>query len=410
MIRIDRIRSVARRALPHVAEVGYAVGSFGISFTMLRNWPDPYGYWRDTDVWAYALLAAVYLPLALRRRAPVVVFGWTAACVLTYFTLGYYHVVVVCGTGLALYTVAALCPRRTSVRCAGIALGVLLWGTRLAEPGIGALSVAFVTVTTVVCWVAGDGSRRLAERGERLAVLTRQLREEQEERSRQAVAEERLRMARELHDVIAHHVSVISVQTGLARYVFASDPDTARGALETIAGSSQEAMAEMRRMLVVLRHGGSEGPDALTAAGGTPAPDPGLGPAPGLGRLAELARRVRAAGVEVPLTVTGTPYALQAGADLCAYRVVQEALTNVLKHAPTATRAAVLVAYGPGEVRVTVTDDGQQPFSVSPSPQPGHGLIGMRERVTIYGGTVTAGPGPHGGFEVRLTLPVTGGR
>ncbi|MCB5182751.1 histidine kinase [Streptomyces sp. SMC 277] len=217
-------------------------------------------------------------------------------------------------------------------------------------------------------------------------------------------------MARELHDVIAHHVSVISVQSGLARYVFASDPGTALGALETIAGSSHEAMAEMRRMLVLLRSGDGEGPDALTTAGCAPAPDPGLGPAPGLARLDDLVRRVGATGVQVALRTTGTPYALQAGADLCAYRVVQEALTNVLKHAPTATLVRVVVDYRPGELAVTVTDDGQRPLSDSPATRPGLGLIGMRERVTIYGGTVTAGPAPHGGFEVRLTLPVTGGR
>ncbi|MFJ3924340.1 sensor histidine kinase [Streptomyces sp. NPDC090022] len=399
----DLIRSTAvrraRRALPQVAEVVYAVGSFGISCTMLRNWPDPYGYWRDTDTLAYALLAAVYLPLALRRRAPLLILATTATCVFTYFTLAYYHVTAVCGLGLALYTVAALRPRRVSLRCAVLTLAVLLWGTRLAEPGIGPLSVAFVTSMTTVCWVAGDGSRRLAERGERLALLTRQLHHEKEERARQAVIQERLRMARELHDVVAHHVSVISVQTGLARYVFASDPATARAALETIAGSSQEAMAEMRRMLVVLRHGGDPGEERAVEAA--------LGPAPGLGRLEELVQRVAAAGVDVRVTCAGTPYALPAGVDLCAYRVVQEALTNVIKHAPDARTATVQVEYGPSAVSVTVTDDGNQPVSAGRSPFAGHGLIGMRERVTIYGGTVTAGPAPRGGFEVRLTLPVT---
>ncbi|MFF5446837.1 sensor histidine kinase [Streptomyces sp. NPDC012888] len=386
-------RSTARKALANTAEVVYAVGSFGISFTMLRNWPDPHDYWRDTDTLAYALVAAVYLPLALRRRAPVTVFAATTACVLTYFTLAYYHVVVVCGLGLALYTVAALRPRRTSLRCAAVALPVLLWGTRLAEPGIGALSVGFVTTMTAVCWVAGDGSRRLAERGERLARLTLQLRHEQEERARQAVTEERLRMARELHDVVAHHLSVVSVQTGLARYVFTTDPDTARTALDTIADSSQEAMADMRRMLLVLRNGDPEEP-------ASPAPTPGLG------RLGELAQRVGTAGVTVDVTTSGTPYPLPAGLDLCAYRVVQEALTNVIKHAPTANRATVRVDYRPDTLGITVADDGRP--TGRPAPVGGHGLIGMRERATIYGGTVTAGPAPRGGFEVRLTLPVTG--
>lgn len=387
-----------RAALPVAGEVVYAVGSLWISSTMLRNWPDPNGYWRDTDTLAYVLLAAVYLPLALRRRFPLAVLATTGCCVAAYFTLGYYHVVAVCGLALALYTVASLRPRRVSVRCAAGVLAVLLWGTRLAEPGIGALSVGFVTATTVVCWVTGDGSRRLRR-------LTRQLRLEQEEKARRAVTEERIAIARELHDVIAHHVSVIAVQTGLASYVLSSDPPTARRALDTSGDSAREALAEMRRMLVVLR---AEGP----------APDPGEGRergtergtgVPGLGRLEELARRVGEAGVPVDVRITGTPYDLPPGIDLCAYRVVQEALTNVIKHAPQA-RTTVRVHYGADEVRVRVTDDGSGGPLVraadAAAKTAGQGLIGMRERATIYHGTVIAEPAPEGGFDVRLRIPV----
>lgn len=288
---------------------------------------------------AYWLLAAVYLPFVLRRRYPVAVLVSTAICIGTYFTLGYYHVPAVCGMFLALYTVASLRPRRVSVRCAAVSLLVLLWGTRLAEPGLGPLSVGFVTVTTTVCWVAGDGSRRLRE-------LTRQLRLEQEEKARRAVIAERIQIARELHDVIAHHVSVISVQTGLAGYVFSSDPPTARRALDTIGASAHEALDEMRRMLVVLREDG-------TAPAEEVPPE-----VSGLGRLDELVRRIGAAGVPVDVTITGTAYALPPGIDLCAYRVVQEALTNVLKHAPEA-RTTVRVHYADDEVRVRVKDDGR---------------------------------------------------
>ncbi|MFE1412799.1 sensor histidine kinase [Streptomyces sp. NPDC058746] len=389
-----------RAVLPVVSEVVYALGSLWISTTMLRNWPDPNGYWRDTDALAYALLVAVYLPLVLRRRFPVPVLAGTAVCVGTYFTLGYYHVVAVCGLLLALYTVASLCPRRVSVRCAAGSLAVLLWGTRLAEPGIGALSVGFVTVSTVVCWVAGDGSRRLRE-------LTRRLRLEQEEKARRAVMEERIQIARELHDVIAHHVSVISVQTGLAGYVFSSDPPTARRALDTAGDSAREALAEMRRMLLVLRE---EGPGPEHGPQGPP------GGVQGLGRLDELVKRVGEAGVPVDVRITGTAYELPPGIDLCAYRVVQEALTNVIKHAPRA-RTTVRVHYGPDEVHVRVKDAGNRRTPV-PAPEPagpgtstGQGLIGMRERATIYHGTVTAAPAPEGGFEVSLRVPVprTGG-
>ncbi|MFD7085462.1 sensor histidine kinase [Streptomyces sp. NPDC059918] len=385
-----RLRSV----LPAVGEIVYAIGSLWISATMLRNWPDPQGYWRDTDAWAYALLAAIYLPLVLRRRFPVAILVSTALCVACYFTLGYYHVVAVCGLALALYTVASLRDRRVSARCAAGALLVLLWGTRLAEPGIGPLSVGFVTVTTIVCWVTGDGSRRLRE-------LTRQLRREQAEKARRAVMEERIQIARELHDVIAHHVSVISVQTGLAGYVFSSDPPTARRALDTIGDSAHEALAEMRRMLVVLRD------DGRAPAG----PDPARGA--GLGRLGELVKRVGEAGVPVEVSVTGTAHPLPPGIDLCAYRVIQEALTNVIKHAP-ASRTTVRVHYGEDELRVRVTDDGSgraaartgARVSAAAPGGTGQGLIGMRERATIYHGTVTAAPAPEGGFEVSLRVPV----
>ncbi|MEU1180689.1 sensor histidine kinase [Streptomyces sp. NPDC005820] len=392
------LSTAVRRAFPQVADIVYAVTSVGISSTMLHNWPNPQGYWRHTDAWAYALIALVYLPLTVRRRAPLTVLVSTATCTLCYFTLGYYHVVVVCGLGLALYTVAALCPRRVAAQCAAGSLLVLLWGTRLAEPGIGPLSVAFVTVMVAVTWVTGDRSRRLAERGERLAVLTEQLRLEQEEKAQRAVIAERMKIARELHDVIAHHVSVISVQTGLAGYVFTSDPRTARTALDTIAGSAHEAMAEMRRMLVVLREGTERAQEGGAASD--------YNSHPGLGRLDQLAQRVTAAGVPVDIRLTGAPFTLPPGVDLCIYRVIQEALTNVMKHAPTAN-ASVTVHYDEAAVRVSVTDDGQKPVLAGTTAGPtAHGLIGMRERAGIYGGTVTAGPRPQGGFEVALTVPV----
>ncbi|WP_308296857.1 sensor histidine kinase [Streptomyces sp. ISL-44] len=384
---VVRIRAV----LPAVGEIVWAAGSMWMSSTLLHNWPDPHDYWRDTDALAYALLAVIYLPLVLRRRHPVAILVNTGLWAGVYFTLGYYHVVAACGLATALYTVASLCPRRVSAKAAAGALAVLLWGTRLAEPGVVPMSMAFVTVATVVCWVAGDGSRRL--RG-----LTRQLRLEQEEKARRAVVEERIRIARELHDVIAHHVSVISVQNGLASYVLSSDLPTARKALDTVGDSAREALAEMRRMLLVLRE---EGP--------RPAPEEHDGRVAGLGRLDELVKRVGEAGVPVRVRITGTAYDLPPGIDLCAYRVVQEALTNVIKHAPGAV-TTVRVHYGADEVRVGVDDDGRgripAPIPAGPGRTAGQGLIGMHERATIYHGTVTAGPAPGGGFAVSLRVPV----
>jgi signal transduction histidine kinase len=225
--------------------------------------------------------------------------------------------------------------------------------------------------------------------------LTEQLHQGREERARAAVMEERVRIARELHDVVAHHMSVISVHAGLGRYVLASDPGAAGAALDTIAGTSREAMNEMRRLLAVLRVATAK----LTADGGSDEP------APGLARLDDLVERVRAARVSVDVTVTGTAVALPSGADLCVYRVVQEALTNVLKHAASA-RTTVSLDYRPDALVVRVSDDGPG-LSLAPADRaPGHGLVGMRERAGLYGGTLSTGPGPDGGFAVTLALPI----
>jgi signal transduction histidine kinase len=201
-----------------------------------------------------------------------------------------------------------------------------------------------------------------------------------------------MRIARELHDVVAHHLSVVSVQAGLAGYVFAADPDTARSAVDTIAGTSREAQEELRRLLLVLRSDTENGPvDEPSRIG--------------LDRLDELVERVRAAGVPVDLEVSGEPWPLPSGPDQCAYRVIQESLTNVLKHAGPA-RATVSVEFGPAELTVHVTDNGHG----AKGEAKGHGLVGMRERARLYDGTLTAGPRQEGGFEVTLTLPARGAR
>ncbi|MFD7029877.1 sensor histidine kinase [Streptomyces sp. NPDC059917] len=381
-----------RAALPMAGDVVYVLGSLWISTAMLTNYPDAHGYWRERDALAYLLLGAIILPQVLRRRFPAAVLVNTAFWTACYFTRGYYHVPAVGCLLLPLYTVAARRERRISVRCAVLVVLVELWGSRLAEPGIVSLSAGFVVVAAAVGWKAGDGSRRLRE-------LTRRLRREQEEKARRAVMEERIQIARELHDVIAHHVSVIAVQTGVAGYVVTTDPATARSALDVIAASAREALGEMRRMLVVLR--AADRVPAAPGAAAQPAPE-----VPGLGRLGELAARVSAAGVPVRVRITGSAYALPPGIDLCAYRVVQEALTNVMKHAPAA-RTTVHVHYARDSVSVLIKDEGApRRVSATGLPSSGQGLIGMRERATIYHGTVVARSVPEGGFEVSLTVPV----
>ncbi|WP_067833261.1 sensor histidine kinase, partial [Actinomadura kijaniata] len=210
----------------------------------------------------------------------------------------------------------------------------------------------------------------------------------EEQRTRRILADERLRIARELHDVVTHGMGLIAVKSGVANHIAETRPEEAREALRVIETTSRDALAEMRRLLEVLRHD----------------PAPGTGPVQaGVGGLEDLAEHVRAAGVEVDLAVSGG-YGLPEALQLTVYRIVQEALTNVVKHAaPTRCRATVDVS--PRRVSIQVVDDG----AARPAPRPGpggHGLVGMRERVAMYGGSFSAGPRPGGGFAVTATLPL----
>ncbi|MFG3253576.1 sensor histidine kinase [Streptomyces sp. NPDC048172] len=392
-------RELRRRAekVPSWAyDLAIALGITAISLSLSHD-RVPAG-WSGGDTRSALLTCAVNLPLAFRRRAPLLICLGTLALWTAYVALDYWPVVNTLGPLLGLYTVASVRPLRDAVGCALLLAGVWNYaGTTGEESSWATVLGQSVVYATVICGF-GHLARQAARRNVRLAELAEQLRRERAGAERRAVAEERVRIARELHDVVAHHMSVISVQAGLADYVFASDPGTARGALGTIADTSGEALVELRRLLAVLR---VEEGDSLV--GGPHGEQAEFVPAPGLDRLPELAGRVRAAGVPVEVTVTGEPYAPAPGLDQCAYRVVQEALTNVLKHAYPA-RAQVTVEHRPRELVVTVTDDGRG--GDQPAPAGGHGLIGMRERARIYGGRVSAGPRTGGGYEVRLTLPV----
>ncbi|MWK38307.1 sensor histidine kinase [Actinomadura sp. J1-007] len=226
-------------------------------------------------------------------------------------------------------------------------------------------------------WLTGHLLRRRRWHAARLA----------EQRARRILADERLRIARELHDVVTHGMGLIAVKAGVANHIAEARPEEARQALRVIETASRDALAEMRRLLDMLRQDS--------------APDTDL-TQPGIGGFQDLAEHVRAAGVEVELTVSGE-YDLPEALQLTVYRIVQEALTNVVKHAaPTRCRATVDITTH--QVSIQVTDDGAS----RPPPRPGsggHGLVGMRERVAMYGGTFTAGPRPEGGFAVTATLP-----
>ncbi|GAA0428475.1 sensor histidine kinase [Streptomyces luteireticuli] len=358
--------------------------------------------WDRPDALGYVLICVINLSLAARRLAPVPIFALTGVLWLWYIAAGFWPVINSIAPIVMLYTVAASRPRWWALAC-GVGFAVCMEAGAVfsdtdSMPNVAAQAV----VLNCIVLKYGFTARQLAERNAALSGLAAQLFRQREENARRAVAEERVRIARELHDVVAHHMSVVSVQAGLADYVFATDPDTAHAALGTISATSGEALDELRRLLAVLR----VGPEGAEQAG-----DFLYQPMPGLDRLEATVERVRAAGVHVDLEVVGERRPLPAGPDLCAYRVVQEALTNVIKHAGAA-RAAVRVEFRPHELELSVTDDGRSAGrrrgnDPANSPAPGgHGLLGMRERARIYGGKVVAGPRADGGFEVRLTLPL----
>jgi signal transduction histidine kinase len=221
----------------------------------------------------------------------------------------------------------------------------------------------------------------------------RRLEREQEERARRAAADERNRIARELHDVVAHSVSVMVIQTQAARRVAKSDREAAGAALRTVQACGRDALTEMRRMIGVLRHGDAE------LAGAT---------APAISQLGALVARARAAGLPVELRIEGEPRDLSPGLELVAFRIVQEALTNAIKHAGPA-RARVAVAFAPEALELEISDTGRGPASAlgeASTPAVGHGLVGMRERVNLYGGELQTGRARGGGFRVWARVPL----
>ena len=269
----------------------------------------------------------------------------------------------------------------------------------LQSPG----EIVFHWLVFIVAWSVGRGLNVMELRAAESLRRAIEVEVASAERALAAVVEERTRIARELHDVVAHSVSVMVVQAGAAEQVVEDDPAHVRAALETIRRTGTEALAEMRRVVAMLR-------DAEEA--GT------LTPQPGLGQLRVLVDEARSGGLEVSLTVTGTTDRLPAGLDLAAYRILQEALTNVRRHAG-ASHAEVHVRYEDESLTLEVRDDGRSRSATDgaePGPDPvavgtgglGHGLIGMRERVGIYGGRLDAGPTRDGGFRVLAVLPLAG--
>jgi signal transduction histidine kinase len=386
-----------------------AMVSLSTTFELLRQ--DPHFHTPAKGGIVVSLLV-VTLPLALRRRYPLAV----AVIVILSFVVGrlLYNPGIPVLTGwegyfsvwacwLALYTVVAHAPRTRATAIGLAALVAVVLGEIIREiffyaggsfPGL-PLNRGFYTAYNIV-FVAlplllGAAVRSLRERQRELAAQTRELEREREENARRAVLEERVRIARELHDVVAHHVSLMGVQAGAARRVMASRPDKAEEVLSSIEASSRQAVVELHRLLGFLRRAGQ--PDALA-------------PHPDLGQLPELVAQAGQGRLSVELSIEGERRPLPRTLEVSAYRVIQEALTNALKHSG-GTTARVRLDYTPSALEIEVLDDGG-PAAPSGGPVGGHGLIGMRERVGLHGGHLRAGRTPQGGFAVHATFPLEG--
>ena len=347
---------------------------------------------RELDTIGIALVLLQTVPLIWRRLAPVMVLCVTTCAMFLFSGLGYFHSFASFGFAVALYTVAAHRDRRTSVP-AGIAaafviLMILFIGREPLE--LDEILVECLIVGSV--WFLGDAHRIQRSQMVLLEDRATRLEREREEFAQRAVAQERRVIARELHDVVAHNVSVIVAQSGAAQRVFDPASDEAIATLSGIEETGRAALVEMRRLMGFLR----------TDADGSV----GRSPQPGLDRLEVLVDQVREAGLPVTLRTVGAPRPLPAGLDLSAFRIVQEALTNILKHAGPA-HADVTVQYEETSLRLTIDDDGLGSVGWRDgAPQPRYGHLGMRERVALFGGELRVGAKPGGGYRVSASMPL----
>ncbi|GAC1596108.1 MAG: sensor histidine kinase [Acidimicrobiales bacterium] len=345
----------------------------------------------------YVLLCVLVTSVLARRRYPLEASLVAMAAAAGTGLLGFSdQTCALFATLILVYTAASYTPRAhqplVAVACL---LGVFfhLWSDLFDAHGFHPDPLQ-AYVFFGAAWVIGELHRRKRDEAGVVAERAARLEREnvvQQERAARALAGERTMIARELHDVVAHNMSVVVVQAGAARYAADADPGRAVDALAAIEATGREALVEMRRLLGVLRALDDDSSDSLA-------------PAPGVERIPELVATVSHAGVAVDLQVEGSPQDIPAGASISAYRIIQEALTNVIKHAgPSPT--TVRLRYEPEGMSIEVSDDGSGKTSVATVESSGHGLVGMRERATILGGTLDARANPLGGFAVRSYLP-----
>jgi signal transduction histidine kinase len=403
-------RRVARLRLPVLAQdflLGLLIAVMQVQGNAVK--PEEVGARPLTDFGylGYLLLVLGGLVLVARRRWPVPVFIAAALASLAYYGLGFPDGPGWIGLFVALYTLTAYGDGRRSLQIAGVGIAVLATGWLVAaadiEPAAAIGWVFFRIAASVMAAALGESVRsRRAVAAEALE-RARQAERTREEEARSRVDAERLRIAREVHDTVAHAIAIINVQAGVTAYLLAKQPERARETLVTIEQTSAQALQEMRAVLGVLRDS-----------------DHGRAPHPSLGQVDELTAIARDAGLDIKLDVTASTTPVPSAVDHTAYRILQESITNVIRHVGP-TRVTIALDHGTDVLEVRVADEGGRDASgdnpatapvnrsdgTGSSAEPGRGIVGMRERCGLLGGELTAGPRPCGGFEVKARLPLT---
>lgn len=373
-----------------VTDVLLAVGLFVSALGSVTVWDAGDSAARPPDFWGYTLIGAQTLPLIWRRRAPISVLSLTILGFVVDRGFNYPGSWAIFGMSVAIYTVGAQLEPRRSLLVGGVTIDVVLLWTAVGvfvydvEPLALLSEIAFLGFPLLVGRESYHRQRRMVE----LEARAIRAEHEREQRAAEAVANERVRIARELHDVVAHEMTVMTIQSAGARRILDTDPEQAAQAMTSAEAAGHRGLTEMRRLLGMLRTS-----DPKTTA-----------PLPGLESLEELVEQMETAGLPTTLEITGESKDLPLGIDLNAYRIIQESLTNTLKHGGPNATATVSLRFSDDVLHVEVRDDGRG-ASARPTPD-GQGLVGMQERVALLKGSMQAGPRPGGGFRVAAKIPI----
>ncbi|MGE0056590.1 MAG: sensor histidine kinase [Dehalococcoidia bacterium] len=384
------LRGLDPRVLDAVVAIALSLGAVAI----VAGRDGGGGDLRSDDVLGLVLALAQTLPLAVRRNHPLGVAFAISIALVAHSAIGYE--VVQAGTFsslVAVYGAGTLCDRRGSLLTLGITFAAIagFYATNREDWATG--DIVATTGTWVAAWLLGVFVRIRGQQADAAGARVASLELEQEMRAREAVADERARMARELHDIVGHALNIIVLQASGAQRVFDTRPEVSRETLSSIESTGREALADMERMLGVLRDADLENQRSE--------------PQPGLAQLEGLAAHVSEAGIPVEVVIEGEPVDVPASVDLSAYRIVQESLTNCLKHSG-ASHATVTVRYSPHDVEVTVVDNGRGRTNGASSTG-GRGHLGMRERAGLFGGEISMGPVEKSqGYAVKARLPFKG--